>query len=51
MTQNELELLNLIREHDNPEQALITAIEIIVEHLNLLESSELLFSADSRECS
>ena len=50
MTQNELELLNLIREHNNPEQALITAIEIIVEYLNLHESFELKPSADSREC-
>ena len=51
MTQNELELLNLIREHNNPEQSLMTATKIIVEYLNLLESSELLLSADSRECS
>lgn len=50
MTQNELELLNLIREHNNPEQALITAIEIIVEYLNLHESFELKPSVDFREC-
>ena len=33
MTQNELELLNIIREHDNPEQALVTAIELIIKYL------------------
>lgn len=30
MTNNELELLNLIRTNDNPEQALVKAIEIIL---------------------
>lgn len=29
MTQNEIELINIIREHKNPEQALLTAIIII----------------------
>ena len=29
MTNNERELINIIREHKNPEQALITAIIII----------------------
>ena len=33
MTDNELELLNLIRENDNPEQALVKAIEVILVHL------------------
>ena len=51
MTDNEIELINIIREHDNPELALITAVEIIVEYLNRLESSELLPSVDFRECS
>ena len=29
MTQKEIELINIIREHNNPEQALLTAIIII----------------------
>ena len=29
MTNNELELINLIRENENPEQALLTAVLII----------------------
>ena len=29
MTQNEMELINIVREHKNPEQALLTAILII----------------------
>ena len=33
MTQNELELLNIIRENDNPEQALVTVIELIIKYL------------------
>jgi hypothetical protein len=33
MTNNELELLNLIRESDNPEQALCTAIDTIIKYL------------------
>lgn len=41
MTSNELELLKIIREHDNPEQALVTAIEIIFSQLIHLEVSEL----------
>jgi hypothetical protein len=33
MTKNEIELLTLIRENDNPEEALMTAIEIITSFL------------------
>ena len=40
MTNNELKLLNIIRENDNPEQALVVAIEIITMYLEQLESSE-----------
>ena len=29
MTKNELELINIIRENENPEQALLTAVLII----------------------
>lgn len=41
MTDNEIELLNLIRENDNPEQALVTAIEIMLSLLTHLEAFEL----------
>ena len=40
MTNNEIELLKLIRENDNPEQALVTAIEIIILCLTQPESFE-----------
>lgn len=48
MTDNEIELLNLIRENDNPEQALVTAIEIILKYLNHPESFESTLSVDSQ---
>ena len=38
MTNNEIELINLIRENDNPEQALLTAIDIILLSLTQHES-------------
>ena len=34
MSENEIELLNLIRNNPNPEQALETAISIIIDFLN-----------------
>lgn len=40
MTDNEIELINLIRENDNPEEAIITATAIILEYLKQHESSE-----------
>ena len=40
MTNNEIKLLNLIRDNDNPEQALLTAIEIIISCLEQPESFE-----------
>lgn len=40
MTNNERELLKLIRENDNPEQALMTATNIIISFLKQHESSE-----------
>ena len=45
MTNNELELLTLIRENDNPEQALLTAIDTIIAFLEQHESSQLQSSA------
>lgn len=38
MTNNERDLLAIIRNHRDPEQALITAIEIILEFLKQDES-------------
>lgn len=34
MSENETMLINLIREHKNPEKALVAAIEIIIDYLN-----------------
>ena len=39
MTDNEKELINMIRENDNPEQALMTATVIILNYLAQHESS------------
>ena len=40
MTANEIELINIIRENDNPDQALMIATAIILDFLKLHESSE-----------
>ena len=40
MTENEKELISLIRENDNPEQALMTATVILLGFLKQHESSE-----------
>ena len=40
MTENEIELIKMIRENDNPNQALTTAVNIILMYLTLHESSE-----------
>ena len=40
MTANEIELINLIRENDNPGQALMAAAVIILGYLKQHESSE-----------
>lgn len=39
MTDNELKLIEMIREHNNPTKALVKAIEIITLCLALRESS------------
>ncbi len=49
MTNNEIELLTLIRESDNPEQSLHTAIEIILAYLTHPESFESKPFVDSQE--
>ena len=51
MTNNEMELLKLIRENDNPVQALMTATLIVLGYLKQHESSEEQGSADLRESS
>lgn len=40
MTDKEIELIKLVRENDNPEQALMTATAIILDFLKQHESSE-----------
>lgn len=40
MTENEIMLLDTIKNHPNPEQALLTAIEIISDFLKQPESFE-----------
>ena len=39
MTRNEYELMYLIRTNNNPEKALMTAIDIICQYIKLRESS------------
>ena len=34
MTQNEKELLDIIRTYDNPQQAMITAIDIMCQYIS-----------------
>ena len=40
MTNNEIELINIIRENDNPERALMTATLIVLGFLKQRGSSE-----------
>ena len=40
MTENEKELIKMIRENDNPGEALMTATAIILDYLKQHESSE-----------
>ena len=40
MNENEMELIKLIRENDNPEQALMAATLVILGYLKQHESSE-----------
>lgn len=47
MTEKEIRLFNMICENDNPEQALSTAIEVILSYLTHLEPSELTPFVDS----
>ena len=38
MSENELELVRIIRENDNPQQAMVTAIEIICQFIEYRKS-------------
>ena len=49
MTENEKKLIKLIRENDNPKQALTTAIDIILLVLMQQKSFEAQAVADPRE--
>ena len=40
MTENKKEVISIIRENDNPEQALVTAVETILLFLEQHESSQ-----------
>lgn len=48
MTDNETTLLDMIGKNDNPEQALLVAIEVITDFLNRHESTELKSSVESQ---
>lgn len=49
MTDNEIELINIIREHKHPEEALLTSIETTLNFLRQLQSSVKPLVADSQE--
>ncbi len=49
MTENESILINIIREYEDPEKALLKAMEIILLFLNHREAFESIFSVESRE--
>ena len=49
MTRNEYELMYLIRTNDNPQKALLTAIDIICQYIKQPESSPGPSAADRQE--
>ena len=49
MTENEVELIEMIRNHSNPGDAFVTALEIILLFLKHHEQFESTSVADSRE--
>lgn len=49
MSDNQMELLTIIRENDNPARALMTVSLVILGYLKQHESSEEQVVADSRE--
>lgn len=40
MTNNEIKLIKMIREQDNPERAIMTSLKVILSYLAQHESSE-----------
>ena len=51
MSNNELELVSIIRENDNPEQVVLTAIKVFSAFLEQLEAGPMLRLDDLRESS
>jgi hypothetical protein len=51
MTENEMELINIVRSNDNPIQALMTAIIVVQGYLKQHESSVVQAPACLRESS
>ena len=49
MTENEIELINIIRNHKHPERALMIAIKTTILYLGQLESSAKQVVADLQE--
>lgn len=49
MTQNEIKLIEMVRNHPDPGQAFVTALEIILLFLKHHEQHELTSAADSQE--
>ena len=42
MSNNEIEMINIIRENDNPEQSLLTAVKVFSAFLEQLEANPML---------
>ena len=51
MTKNENELLNIIHQHSNPEQALKIAMDLMVDFLKMHEAPQDTFSVHHQEAS
>lgn len=51
MSNNELELINIIRENDNPEQIVLTAVKVFSAFLEQLEAVPTLQADGLRESS
>jgi hypothetical protein len=49
MTENELELINLIRESGNPEAALMAALDVLTDYLSRHVSYQEQYAVDLRE--
>jgi hypothetical protein len=45
VSENEIELMKLVRENDNPEQAAMTAIQVFAAFLERLEADQALQAA------